>query len=326
MRSTIIPLLAALVIAAVSAHAYPEPLPGTPETAACPQPFPNFAASETADAAVPVDASISTAIWPFGGGDKSTPAFQPKSTRKAFFLSLLLPGLGEWYVGSKRPVLFLGVEAFAWYSYLTNTSKGNDIETRYEAFADRYWHYTDTTTSSGDTLYYNYWNYLKSVFDLSADVKPTDYDKIAEIIINAPVGEGGAHSLPSSKTQQYYEMIGKYDFFVYGWEDIISNNPSLVDQNGNPTYKYDENTLNIKSPLRTQYMSIRGDSNDKLKIAQRGIYIMMINRVLSAIDAGRMAYRHNQNLNSDLSMVRVRIVQKQIIDNEVPMLMVYKPF
>ncbi len=29
------------------------------------------------------------------------------------------------------------------------------------------------------------------------------------------------HSLPSTKTQQYYEMVGKYLQFVYGWKDIV---------------------------------------------------------------------------------------------------------
>ena len=324
MRYTIIPLLATLAVAAVSSPAQPEPQPGIPETASRPQPFPDFAASETADTAAPADGAISTALWPFGGGSSDIPVFTPKSTRKAFFLSLLMPGLGEWYVGSRvRPSLFLSAEAIAWYTYLTNTSKGNDLETQYEGFADKYWHYNDTTASTGAPLYYNYWNYLKSEFDLPDDVNPTDYERISNIIKDAG---GGAHSLPSSKTQQYYEMIGKYDFFVYGWEDIISNNPSLVDQNGNPTYKYDEDTANINSPFRKKYMAIRGDSNVKLKNAQRGIYIMMINRVLSAIDAGRMAYRHNQSIDSDLSMVRVRLVQKQVIDNEIPMLMVYRQF
>ena len=281
--------------------------------------FPNLAVVEEGSA----NTALQPAIWPFGSDGGETAAFQPRSTRKAFFLSLLLPGLGEWYAGSKtRAVLFMGVDAFAWYTYLTNTTKGNDLEIEFEQFANKYWHYTDTANSAGDTLHYNYWGFLKSEYDMPGDVNPTDYERIAGIIEEAG---GGAHSLPSTKTQQYYEMIGKYDHFVYGWEDIIDNNPALG-ANGVPTGNYGENTAAIQSPRRDEYMSIRGDSNDRLKSAQRGVYLMMVNRVLSAIDAGRMAYRHNQTLDSDLSMIRVRMAQRQVLDNQVPMLMVFKPF
>ena len=41
-----------------------------------------------------------------------------KSPRKAFFLSLLLPGLGEYYAGSlSRAKIFLGAEAGIWASF-----------------------------------------------------------------------------------------------------------------------------------------------------------------------------------------------------------------
>lgn len=288
--------------------------------------FPDLAFHEVDGTAAVHDGTVpvfAPALWPFGGSNDTVASITPKSTRKAFFLSLLLPGLGEWYVGSKRSFLFLGVEAFAWYTYLTNNSDGRDLEDEFEAFADAHWHYTDTVTSTGDPLHYNYWEYLKNnpKYDITDDIGPEDYDIIAEHI----EGAGESHSLPGSKTQQYYEMIGKYDHFVYGWEDIIDHNPQLL-TDGVPNNNYLLPIDQIESPMRLKYMSMRGDSNDKLNAAQRGLYIMMINRVLSAIDAGRLAYKHNKQLDSDLSMVRVRMVQKRIIDNDVPMLMVFKPF
>jgi hypothetical protein len=78
--------------------------------------------------------------------------------------------------------------------------------------------------------------------------------------------------------------------------------------------------------MRKKYMGIRGDSNDKLKAGQRGIYIMLIDRVISAIDAGRLAYHYNKGLESDLSEVKIHVVEKQIIDHKVPMLMFTKKF
>ena len=158
-------------------------------------------------------------------------------------------------------------------------------------------------------------------------LNPEDYEAIDEYIQEKTESGGAAsvHNLPSTKTQQYYEMIGKYDQFVYGWEDIIDNNDSLNDD-GNPNGNYGEDTLTIESPLRTHYNKLRGDSNDKLSAGQRGIQLMLINRILSAISAARLAYHHNKKLDSDLSMIRIQVVQKHIIDHKVPMLMFSKKF
>ena len=43
---------------------------------------------------------------------------KPKSKGKAFFLSLLLPGLGERYVGSNtKSQIFVGTEVLLWLGY-----------------------------------------------------------------------------------------------------------------------------------------------------------------------------------------------------------------
>ncbi len=294
--------------------------------------FPDFADKEIpeSDESLKSETSLilDQAIWPFDKKEKDVSDLKPKSTRKAFFLSLLMPGLGELYVGSKRGFIFMGVEAVAWWMYLTNNADGNDLEDEYEEFADAYWHYYDDVKSDGTALGYNYWGYIKEKYEIPDTIGPEDYELINEHIDSRLSGASSSstHSLPSTKTQQYYEMIGKYDQFVYGWEDIDENNSSLVDQDGNPNGNYGEDTSTIESPLRQKYMDMRGESNDKLKAAQRGISIMLINRVLSAIDAGRLAYKHNQKLESDLSMVRVRVVQKHILDKEVPMVMISKRF
>ena len=282
------------------------------------------------------DINIQPSIWPFTRKNESESSrIKPKSTRKAFFLSLLLPGLGETYVGSKRNLIFFGVEILSWWMYISNTNEGKDLEDKFENFANKYWHYYDAMNSSGDPLDYNYWEWLKRKYEMNEFsygqnimnpedyYDPTDYAEINVHIKNNPKEES-IHDLPSTKTQQYYEMIGKYDQFVYGWEDI--NHASLFDENGEPTGNYKEDTSQIKSPLRTKYMGIRGDSNDKLSAGKRGIQLMIINRIVSAIDAARLAYHHNKSLDSDLSMVRIKFVQKHIIDHKVPMLMFTKNF
>jgi hypothetical protein len=269
---------------------------------------------------------VSPAVWPFGKKDGGSGA-KPKSARKAFFLSLLIPGLGETYVGSKRGIAFLGIEAIAWWMYFTNTNKGYDIEDNFRAFADKYWHYNDEVDSDGNPLDFNYWKWVDYKYIKDNSIGPNDFEKIeVELEKNADIS---VHQLTGSngqldRNQQYYEMIGKYPQFIYGWEDIDDLNQTIRKQDG--TINYDESIKNIQSDLRDHYEDMRYDSNQKLKAGQHGIHIMIINRVLSAIDAGRLAYHHNKKLNSELSSVQVRVVEKRILDNKVPMVTITKKF
>ncbi|MCD6308723.1 MAG: hypothetical protein J7M24_06990 [Candidatus Latescibacteria bacterium] len=282
---------------------------------------------------------VRPAVWPFSGGDsdENTGTVKRKSSRKAFFLSFLLPGLGETYVGSKRGIINVGVEAVAWWLYLTNTRKGNDLENDFRDYANLHWHYTDDVDSNGGAIDYNYYKWLMYHFrevGFPDDVDPSDYatiDKQLESTVQKPKSSifgHSVHNLPSTHTQQYYEMIGKYPQFVYGWEDIddvvngVPVNPAIRDENG--TINYEEALHNIKSPLRNKYENMRNDSNQKLKAGQRGIHLMILNRVFSGIQAARMAYKHNKKLDSELSSIDIRFTEKYIIDNRVPMLLISK--
>jgi len=267
------------------------------------------------------DTHVTPAVWPFSKNDDKV---KPKSTRKAFFLSLILPGLGETYVGSKRGIAFLGIEALAWWMYTTNTNEGNDKEDEFRAFADKHWHYYDEVASNGDPLGHNYWKWLEYKYIKDDTIGPEDYDKIQEELEkNADIS---VHHYTGRDDQQDYEMVGKYPQFVYGWEDIVANTLLLQDDDGNFNGNFDISISDINSDLRDEYENMRDDSNKKLKAGQTGIHLMIINRVVSAIDAARLAYHHNKKLESELSSIRVRMVQKHIIDNNVPMITVTKKF
>ena len=289
------------------------------------------------------------AVWPFGDKQQGSNV-QRKSPRKAFFLSALLPGLGETYVGAKRGIIMMGIEAFAWYYYTTNTKKGKDIEDDYQLFADTYWHYTDELDSNGEQLDINYWKWVQAIFDITG--KPSKLDPYSDYaIINkqleeavnhtkSPIRGYSIHHLPATKTQQYYEMIGKYPQFVYGWEDIddyeivtdpetgeesrVYLNPTIVKEDG--SIKYDENIRNIKSDLRTEYEDMRDESNQKLKQGQRGVHLMILNRVISSIQAARLAYLHNKKIDSELSQINIRFTERNICGDRVTMLYVSKKF
>ena len=174
--------------------------------------------------------------------------------KKALFFSVLIPGAGELYTKSYlKAALFFGIEVGAWTMYAIYNKKGNEKEDEFEAYANEYW----------------------------------DEDKWRAWYDNLTPEEQGvfSHSLPDTKTQQYYEMIGKYNQFLVGWKGVEKNLTS--------SQIHEEQ---FDSDLRQDYMDMRYDSNNMFKRANNGAYIAMFNHVLSAIDAAWTAKNHNKKL------------------------------
>jgi len=115
-----------------------------------------------------------------------------KLPKKALLFSALMPGAGELYVNSylKAATFFL-VEVSAWTFYGIYTKKGNEKEDEYEIYADKYWNPDK-------------W---KSWYD---GIDPTIKEQFTHAGHMVELLEEG------KKTQQYYEMIGKYAEFVVG--------------------------------------------------------------------------------------------------------------
>ena len=179
---------------------------------------------------------------------------------KAAMRSALIPGWGQYYAGAKtKAYLFVAMEGLIWVGYGYNQYKGKEQEDEYENFAGTNW----------DINGYLY--FLEKVLPgHSLGQYPNiNYDEVH--IVEDSLGF--THRLPDNKTQQYYEMIGKYDQFVTGWGDV---NRDTVDL-GN----YDS----VPSSYRKGYMDMRYDSNQLLKKASLAAQLVMINHLLSAMDA-----------------------------------------
>lgn len=157
-----------------------------------------------------------------------------KSPLKAVLLSGLLPGAGQWYAGNKLKALgFVAAEITLWLGNGYYDNLGAKIEADFIRYADLYWNSTD----------YFAWTNSPGV-----DVK-TQY----------------SHTLPGTKTQQYYEMVGKYDQFLAGWQDST----------GPPN----------ESPMRLHYMDMQHESNKRYKRADRFAQLLVVNRLVSAVEA-----------------------------------------
>ncbi len=189
-----------------------------------------------------------------------------KSVAKAVLFSAVIPGAGQLYAGSYlKTVGFMAIEAASWYMYLHYNKQGKDLEDKFERYADTHWSEE------------KYWDWIAHKSGLPrndlAGLRAWEHDHFS-------------HGLHEQKDQQYYEMIGKYDQFNYGWDDVDA---SLIGEDI-PYWR------NNRSANRLLYEDMRKDSNDAFKNATTGVTIVIVNHILSTLDATWTVKRHNNQM------------------------------
>ncbi len=203
----------------------------------------------------------------FEGGDESELPFSSdeiKSPARALIYSLVLPGVGQYYCESyiKGAAMTLLEVAF-WGLYFYYNGKGDKKTDEYEAYADEHW---------SEALY-------------------REWLSIADTIEHPPV-----EHLPSEKNQQYYEMIGKYYWFLTGWDDFEGDR-----EDPDPSH-----LLGVTTPHREHYLNMRADANNLYTTAKYFIGASIFNHVASALEAAWYAKRKNDKLYRRFTNVRFR--------------------
>ena len=179
------------------------------------------------------------------------------------FLSAFIPGAGELYAGSLvKGILFLGTEIALWVGYRKFSNQGEKWQDTFQDFADMHWDETE-------------WRNWMQAHPEFGDT---------------------THTLPAGKTQQYYEMIGKYDEFKAGWDDYEDGEPALT-------------------PHRDYYENLRKKSNTEFKRASYCVMVSLGNRVLSALDAAITIRGINHRVKTAM-----RISIKRGVIGQVPVL------
>ena len=216
------------------------------------------------------------------------------SSLKPMVASLAIPGFGQYLNISPwwKTALFAGVEIAGIAGYITWTNKADDITKEYENWADEHWDMHSWVNDSAILL---------------SDIQSSGYPEVNDvridgshhitIIINGKYES--SHILLENPNIDYtelrdwdfYEGIGKYDQFVAGWDDAISNWEII---NKNITGGEDE--LIVMTPNKQHYIELRNDSNVLYKNAKFAASAILFNHIFSALDA-----LWNANKNKELS-------------------------
>jgi hypothetical protein len=199
-------------------------------------------------------------------GEKMTTdvyGFKGKSVKRAFLYSLIVPGTGEFYAGSKiKAFLFFGLDVALWSLYFNYHGKGSDKEDEYQTFADQHWIEDD------------YRNWLHDTLGIEPDANGEISDTSTYWDSDKDEWTYLSHHLPDRKTGQYYEMVGKYDQFKFGWDDFPEEDLNQIHRN--------------------IYLDIRRESNDWLNKAKYSAMFSLANHILSAFDAAIAVKRYNK--------------------------------
>ncbi len=233
-----------------------------------------------------------------GAVESINPEDGRKHPGRAVLLSALVPGTGQFYAESPlKGALFLGLEVACWVGAVYYANEGQDKEEEFEGFADdlwdenlyQYWEWYNARTYHDDPEdHYNgsltEWNNL--TWNEKLDYLPTFF----------------THDLPESKTQQYYEMIGKY-LMQFGIAWYHEDAPEWDDQNNwdglmeiyDPE-RWTTEDISTINHFTANYIDMRYDHNQLLDRSGNLFMVIMVNHVVAALDAGFTVTRHNRRL------------------------------
>ena len=236
-----------------------------------------------------------------------------KSPRKALFLSLVLPGAGQLYVGGSTANYARGAFYFAtelalgglWYHY--SVTRYDQQVSRYEAFARA--HYS--IGKYEDQIYSLYNQLSDDKHTAFKDQYLSDRQEYCGAIYNDPntnkcsdIATADAHrglfpkdSLIKTSGTFYnpsvlYRIVGG-DTYVMGWDDVTNVRSSVDISTDLDNSKKD--TLGVSSNL-VVYKGMRKTANRYAGYQAYFLGGILLNHIISAVDATVAAYSHNQGL------------------------------
>jgi len=242
--------------------------------------------------------------------------YAKKNAQLAMIMSAIVPGAGQFYVNPSAittyifPLIELAVIGGIIYYDNQGDKKTND----YKKYV------TDEVTIDINGYSYTGPRYRR---DFQTAVQDTLIS-----IHSADIYDGIFFSLDANDSQHFFEDIGKYDKYVFGWVDWYFKYAELppvtglpdphpvfvfdIDNPANPYYNSSENKWRYNVPLtgdptqdlpnsalRNVYIDMRQAAEDKYRVANYLSFGIAANHILAAIDANRLARKINKFYLSD---------------------------
>ncbi|HXX62974.1 MAG TPA: hypothetical protein VEO56_04175 [Bacteroidota bacterium] len=213
-----------------------------------------------------------------------------KSPWLAGVLSLAVPGAGEFYSESYlKSGLFFAAEIVLWALASSYDHKGDRQTDFFQNYANAHWsvvryaEWTQKNFGIPDGTY----NWHIPGTDAYPPWEQINWSELNRM--EQSIGTYYSHILPAYNTQQYYELIGKYPQFNQGWDDAA------------PTFNYGDALTS-----RFVYYSLqRGQANTYYDRASTFIAIVVVNHVVSAIDAALTAGSYDKGLHASVGSINV---------------------
>ncbi len=206
------------------------------------------------------------------------------STGLRILASAVLPGTGEVLSGKKYGFLLMAADVFAWTRVAKYHSDGKDLSDAYYAYADQ--HYSDLYLWYGYNA--NFQNdpayaeregegqyYFGSEFS-SSEFNELDFVGVLPLYVSK-----------ENDRREYYENLGKWDQFIFGWDDY--QNPRVHASEYGYTPADPTNAISDLHQLwvsrnRETYRDMRNAANDAYKKRDRWLYVNIGLRVFSVLE------------------------------------------
>ncbi len=234
--------------------------------------------------------------------------YAKKDAKLAMLMSMVLPGAGQFYAdkSSITTYIFPALEVVFLGGLVYFDQQGKKKTDEYEKFAN------------GETVVYT----KPDGTTVTSTRYRRDFQTAVQtfmIGINAnDIYEPSYFRLDNSNTQHFYEDIGKYGHYTFGWIDwyyrfALDSSGTVApvfvfDNAGNanamwlsnripgsadnsPTYKPD---LESTSPMRYKYIDMRNDAKSQYSKSRFFTFALAFNHLASGIDAVRLTHKVNR--------------------------------
>lgn len=248
--------------------------------------------------------------------DIITVNYQKKNAKLAMLYSALIPGLGQFYADKSviRTYVYPVLELAMIGGIIYYDKRGDDKTKDYEKYANG----EIVTQQFGDYTY-------------TGPRYRRDFQNNVQAVLMAynpnDIYDGTFFRLDNSNSQHFYEDIGKYDKYVFGWADwyytyaanaggaFVLDDPSFEDAFvmssddynaqwlGNYTIQdiVDGNNVNYtssnslsSSPMRREYIDMRKAAEKEYRAAHYISFGLLANHIVSAIDAAILTDKVNR--------------------------------